>query len=231
MKRLGVIGGMSWHSTLLYYRWINEAVQARLGGHHSADMVMHSVDFQIIEQLQACDHWQQAGEYLAQSAMALAAAGAEAIVLATNTMHRVAEAIDQATALPLLHIADSTGRALQQKGYAKVGLLGTAFTMEQQFYRQRLEERFRLDICVPEAQQRAEVHRIIFQELCHGKVKESSQQHLLEILAMLREQGAEAVIMGCTEITLILNKDITDMPLLDTARTHAHSAVDWMLAG
>lgn len=229
MKRLGILGGMSWESTALYYQWINEGIKAELGGLHSADLLVSSVDFFRIEQLQANGDWHQAELELARRASELKAAGAQGLVIATNTMHKVADGITRASGLPLLHIADCTAEVVQQRGLNRVALMGTAFTMEQAFYRERLTDTYGLNVLIPDADERADIHRIIYDELCQGQLNPDSQARLVRIAEHLRLRGAEAVILGCTEITLLLTEEVTDVPLIDTTRIHAQQAVRWML--
>lgn len=224
MKMIGLIGGMSWESTALYYRIINEQVKQQLGGLHSARSLMYSVDFHEIEKLQAAGEWQQAGEILAQAAISLEKGGADFIVLCTNTMHKVAQQITSAVSIPLLHIAEATATRIQQAGVKKVGLLATAFTMEQEFYKGRLEQA-ELEVVVPDAPGRKVVHDIIYQELCLGIIREESRAHYREIIAELVEQGAEAIILGCTEITLLVKPEDASVPLFDTTLIHAEDAV------
>jgi aspartate racemase len=230
MKTLGLIGGMSWESTVPYYRHINEGIKARLGGLHSAKLVLYSVDFAEVEQLQAAGRWQEAGHMLAQAAQSLQAAGAQGLVLCTNTMHKVADAIGSAVDLPLIHIADATARAVGAAGLQKVGLLGTRFTMEQDFYKARLQNAFGLDVLVPEPSDRDEVHRIIYQELCLGQVHGASRDMYRSVIQRLIGQGAQGVILGCTEIGLLVHANGSAVPLFDTTALHAQAAVDWMLA-
>lgn len=230
MKTLGLIGGMSWESTVPYYRLINEGVKARLGGWHSARLVLYSVDFAEVEQLQAEGRWAEAGHMLAQAAQSLQAAGAQGLVLCTNTMHKVAEAIGSAVDLPLIHIADATAQAVRAAGLQRVGLLGTRFTMEQDFYKARLQQAFDLDVLVPEPSDRDEVHRIIYQELCLGQVKDVSRDAYRRVIHNLIAQGAEGIILGCTEIGLLVDAGDSAVPLFDTTALHAQAAVDWMLA-
>jgi len=230
MKTIGLIGGMSWESTIPYYRHINEAVKQQLGGLHSARIVLYSVNFHDIERLQHAGDWDAAGALLADAARALAAAGAEVIVICTNTMHKVAPAIEAAVALPLLHIADPTAAAIKAAGHRKVGLLGTRFTMEQDFYRARLEQRHGLHVLVPPADERAAVHRIIYEELCLGQVLDHSRDQYRQVMANLVAQGAEAIILGCTEISLLVGADDASVPLFDTTALHARGAAAWALA-
>lgn len=225
MKVIGLLGGMSWESTALYYRILNQQVKHRLGGLHSAQLVLYSVDFEPIEQLQAAGDWQQAGERLAGAARSLERAGAEFIVLCTNTMHKVAPQISAATSLPLLHIADATGRRIRQAGFSKVGLLATRFTMEQAFYRGRLEEQFHLDVIVPDEDDRAFVHQVIYHELCLGTINPASRHRFQQIMQRLVARGAEAIILGCTEITLLVDDSDASVPLFDTTLIHAEEAI------
>lgn len=231
MKTIGLIGGMSWESTIPYYRHLNEAVKARLGGLHSAKLVLFSVDFHEIERLQQSGDWDQAGRLLAAAAQALERAGAELLVLCTNTMHKVAPAIEQAVGIPLLHIADPTAAAIQAAGLSTVGLLGTRFTMEQAFYRERLELRHGIRVLIPDEPQRQDVHRIIYEELCLGQVREESRETYRRIIASLVAQGAQAVILGCTEIGLLVGAGDAGVPLFDTTSLHARQAAEWALAG
>ena len=230
MKLIGLIGGMSWESTALYYRLMNEDVKARLGGLHSARILLHSVDFQEIEALQHADDWDGTAEILGEAARGLAAGGADFLVIATNTMHKVADAIEAKSGLPILHIADPTGAALTADGVRKVGLLGTRFTMEQAFYRERLENEFDLEVIVPHAESQAEIHRIIYEELCKGIVTEPSAEVFQGAIANLAAAGAEAVILGCTEITMIVDPNAADLPTYDTTALHAKAAVERALA-
>ncbi|WP_191923455.1 amino acid racemase [Pantoea agglomerans] len=230
MKVIGLLGGMSWESTALYYRILNQQVKQRLGGLHSAELVLYSVDFQRIEQLQAAGEWQQAGEILAEAARNLERAGAQFIVLCTNTMHKVAAQISAATGIPLLHIADATGRRIQQDGVRKVGLLATRFTMEQDFYRGRLQQQFGLEVITPDREDRIFVHEVIYHELCLGVINPASRRRYGEIMQQLVAQGAEAIILGCTEITLLVDATDASVPLFDTTLIHAEEAVTQALA-
>ena len=229
MKTLGLIGGMSWESTLPYYRLINEGVKARLGGLHSARLVLYSVDFSEVEELQRTGQWEAAGALLAQAASALQTAGAQGLVLCTNTMHKVAGAIQAAVDVPLLHIADATALAVRAAGCERVGLLGTRFTMEQDFYKARLAESFGLQVLVPPPVQRDAVHRIIYEELCLGQEHAASRAVYRQVMADLVAQGAQAIILGCTEISLLVGAQDSAVPLFDTTALHAQAAVDWML--
>lgn len=225
MKVIGLLGGMSWESSIQYYRHVNERVRERLGGFHSARCVMYSVDFAEIEELQVSGRWAVAGERLDAAAAALKRAGADFLVLCTNTMHKVA---DQITALPLLHLGDATAAAVRAAGVRRVGLLGTAFTMEQDFYVDRLAGHG-LDVLVPHAEDRAEVHRVIYEELVVGVVREESRQAYREVIGRLVERGAEGVILGCTEIELLVGQDDSPVPVFPTTRLHAELAVDLAL--
>nr|WP_202605087.1 MULTISPECIES: aspartate/glutamate racemase family protein [Pantoea] len=225
VKVIGLLGGMSWESTALYYRILNQQVKQQLGGLHSAELVLWSVDFQRIEQLQTAGEWQQAGEILAEAARNLERAGAQFIVLCTNTMHKVAAQISAATDIPLLHIADATGRRIQQAGIRKVGLLATRFTMEQDFYRGRLQQQFGLEVMTPNEADRLFVHKVIYHELCLGEINPSSRRRYREIMQSLVAQGAEAIILGCTEITLLVDATDASVPLFDTTLIHAEEAV------
>jgi aspartate racemase len=224
MKTIGLIGGMSWESTALYYRQINEAVKAQLGGLHSAKLVLLSVDFAEIAALQRAGDWLAAGAILAEAARKLQAAGADFLVLATNTMHIVAPAIEAAVGIPLLHVADPTAGAIRQAGFGKVGLIGTRFTMEQSFYKDRLVDMHGLQVLVPDAADRDTVHRIVFEELCLGKITEASRAEYRRVMASLVQQGAECVILGCTEITLLVGAGDATVPLFDTTGLHALAA-------
>jgi aspartate racemase len=230
MKVLGLLGGMSWESTLPYYRIVNETVRTQLGGLHSARLVLYSVDFHEIERLQHAGDWDGAGRMLAQAAQSLHAAGAQGLVLCTNTMHKVADAIGQAVPIPLLHIADPTAQAIRAAGLSKIGLLGTRFTMEQTFYRDRLQQHHGVEVLVPEALEREQVHRIIYEELCQGVVRDDSRNVSRAVMAALVERGAQGIILGCTEISLLVGAADAAVPLFDTTRLHAESAARWALS-
>ncbi|EPF2244606.1 aspartate/glutamate racemase [Citrobacter werkmanii] len=230
MKTIGLLGGMSWESTIPYYRLINEGVKQRLGGLHSAQILLHSVDFHEIETCQSSGDWQRAGEILAQAATGLQQAGAEGIVLCTNTMHKVAEAIATACDVPFLHIADATGRAIQKQQMSNVALLGTRYTMEQDFYRGRLQAEFGIGTLIPEANDRQKINQIIFDELCLGEFSETSRDYYLSVIAQLAKQGAQGVIFGCTEIGLLVPAELSPLPVFDTAAIHAQDAVAFMLS-
>ncbi|HEY6644951.1 aspartate/glutamate racemase family protein [Povalibacter sp.] len=229
MKVIGLIGGMSWESTALYYRIINETVRARLGSLHSARLMLASIDFQTIERLQHAGLWEEAGELLADNARSIQAAGAQNVVLCTNTMHKVADRIASAVGIPLLHIADPTGAAIVRAGHRRVGLLGTRFTMEQDFYRARLQTQFDLDVLTPDADDRDVVHRIIYEELCLGSVIDASRHAYREVMARLIARGAEAIVMGCTEITMLIDASDSPVPLFDTTHLHAVAAAEWSI--
>ncbi len=230
MKTIGLLGGMSWESTGLYYRLINEATKKALGGLHSAPIAMVSVDFQEIEDLQRAGDWDAAGKVLADKARRVEDAGADFMVLCTNTMHRVASAIEDAVRIPLLHIADATARRIQEAGLGTVGLLGTRFTMEQDFYRGRLESHG-LAVRIPSGEDREIVHRVIYEELCQGEIREDSRQAFLRIIRDLHASGAQGVIEGCTEIVMLVEQRHTDVPLFDTTALHAEAAVAEALKG
>lgn len=229
MKMLGLIGGMSWESTLPYYRLINESVKAHRGGLHSARIILYSVDFAEVESLQRGGDWAAAGALLAQAAQTLQTAGVQALVLCTNTMHKVAPAIEAAVQVPLLHIADATAKAIVAQGFTRVGLLGTRFTMEQDFYKSRLRDAYALEVMVPEADDRADVHRIIYEELCLGHVCDASRDVYRRVIEDLVAQGAQAIVLGCTEIGMLVGAHDSPMPLFDTTALHAQAAVDWAL--
>lgn len=230
MRTLGLIGGMSWESTVSYYREINEGVKQHLGGLHSARLLLFSVDFHEIEQLQRAGEWQKAGGVLAQAASALERAGAEGLVICTNTMHKVAAQVQSAVSIPLLHIADPTAAAIKAAGLTRIGLLGTRFTMEQDFYRKRLESHG-LEVLIPDQEDRAVVHAVIYDELCLGTVREESRKKYLDIIDRLVGNGAQAIILGCTEISLLIRSTDTRVPLFDTTTIHAADAVRWSLEG
>ncbi|THA52916.1 aspartate/glutamate racemase family protein [Streptomyces sp. A1136] len=229
MKTIGLLGGMSWESTAEYYRLLNELTRDRLGGLHSARCVVYSVDFAEVEELQAQARWAEAGELLAGAARSLEVAGADLVLLCTNTMHKVADRIQQALTVPLLHLADATADAVRAKGPRRVGLLGTAFTMEQDFYRDRLEAGG-LHVLVPDAPARALVHRVIYEELCRGVVREESRTAYRDVIAELVAAGAEGIVLGCTEIELLIGERDSPVPVFPTARVHAEAAVRAALA-
>lgn len=226
MKTIGLIGGMSWESTVPYYRLINETIKERLGGLHSAKVILYSVDFHEVEQLQRAGDWETAGVLLANAARSLEAAGADFLVLCTNTMHKVAPSIETAVTIQLFHIADPTATEVKRAGHATVGLLGTRFTMEEPFYRDRLREGHGLRVIVPNAQERDSIHRIIYDELCLGLVLPESRSEFQRVIAGLASQGAEAIILGCTEISLLVSQQDTKFPLFDTTAIHARAAAE-----
>jgi len=225
MKTIGLLGGMSWESSVLYEELINTAVRERLGGVHSADLIIRSYDFARIEALQSAGDWDAAGELLAADARMLEGAGAELIVLCTNTMHRVAEAIEEAVSVPFLHLADATANAIKAQGLDTVGLLGTRFTMEEDFYRGRLESHG-LSVVVPSEEERTIVHDIIYNELVQGELNRASREEYLDIIDRLGAAGAQGVIAGCTEIELLVTEDDVFIPYFPTTRIHAEAAVD-----
>ncbi|WP_150003754.1 aspartate/glutamate racemase [Escherichia albertii] len=228
MKTIGLLGGMSWESTIPYYRLINEGIKQRLGGLHSAQVLLHSVDFYEIEECQRRGEWDKTGDILAGAALGLQRAGAEGIVLCTNTMHKVAKTIESRCSLPFLHIADATGRAIRRAGMTRVALLGTRYTMEQDFYRGRLAEQFSINCLVPAADEREKINQIIF--LCLGQFTEASRAYYAQVIARLAEQGAQGVIFGCTEIGLLLPEERSVLPVFDTTAIHAEDAVSFMLS-
>ena len=230
MKTMGLIGGMSWESTLLYYRLVNEDVRARLRGLHSAQMLLYSVDFEPIERMQVAGRWDDAGQVLAEAAERLERGGADFLVLCTNTMHKVAPAIEARVRIPLLHIGDATGEAIRAAGLRKVGLLGTRFTMEQAFFRERLEQRFGVEVLVPPPEDRARVHAVIYEELCLGDVRAGSRAAFQSIVGALVAAGAEGIVLGCTEICMLLAQADVPVPVFDTTALHARAAVDRALA-
>ncbi|MDG4832489.1 aspartate/glutamate racemase family protein [Solwaraspora sp. WMMD1047] len=229
MLTIGMLGGMSWESSVHYYRLANELVRDRLGGLHSARCVLYSVDFAEIEHLQSGGQWEEAGRLLGQAAAAVQAAGADLLLLCTNTMHKVADQVQAAVTIPLLHLADATADAVTAAGLRTVGLLGTAFTMEQDFYRDRLSHHG-LRVLVPAAEDRAEVHRIIYDELCLGEVREASRQTYRTTIARLVRAGAQGIILGCTEIELLISAADSPVPVFPTTRLHVEAAVDAALA-
>ena len=230
MKTIGLIGGMSWESTVLYYRTINEGIKQRLGGLHSAQILLASVDFDPIEKMQAEGDWAGAAQVLADAAAQLDKAGADAIMICTNTMHKVAPEVEAAISVPLLHIADATGEALVAKGCERVALLGTAFTMEQAFYKDRLVDKFALEVLVPNTADRQIVHEVIYHELCLGQIVSESRDQYLRIIDSLVAEGAEVVILGCTEIGMLVQAEDTSATLLDTTQVHAERAVEFLLS-
>jgi aspartate racemase len=229
MKTLGLIGGMSWESTASYYAALNQGVKDALGGLHSAKIILNSVDFAEIEQLQHEGDWSTLGKMLADAAQSLERAGAECVMICTNTMHKVVPAIEAVVTIPILHIADSTAEQLKRHGIQKVGLLGTRFTMEQDFYKGRLKEHFGIEVLIPNQEDRDTVHNVIYQELCKGIITDESKQAYLQVIERLQNAGAEAVILGCTEIALLVGQEDTQVKLFDTTQIHSEKGVEWAL--
>jgi aspartate racemase len=226
MKTIGLIGGMSWESTVSYYHLINTAVKEQLGGLHSAKCVLYSVDFAEIELLQQQARWVEATQVLTAAGRSVEKAGADFVLLCTNTMHKVAEALQGSLHIPLLHIADATAEAIRQAGIRRVGLLGTRFTMEEDFYRGRLARQFGLEVLIPNAEEREQMHRIIYEELCVGQIRPESKARLARIMDHLAQRGAEGIILGCTELGLLIGAEDSRVPLFDTTRIHALAAVN-----
>jgi len=226
MKTIGLLGGMSWESTESYYRLLNETVKERLGGLHSAKVVLHSVDFAVIEQLQHLGEWDKTAEILKKAAQGLEKAGADFILICTNTMHLVAPQIQAGINIPLLHIADATAEEIVKANIQKIGLLGTAFTMEEDFYKGQLQNKYHLDVITPNSNDRKIVHQIIYDELCLGNIQNNSRKEYLRIIDDLVKQGAEAIILGCTEIALLIEPQHTKVKLFDTTRIHALKAIE-----
>jgi aspartate racemase len=230
MKTIGLIGGMSWESSIEHYRLVNETARARLGGLHNARSVIVTVDFAEIERMQHDGRWDDAGAALNRAAKQLAAAGADFVVLCTNTMHKVAERMMRDVPIPLLHIADATGQRIVARGIGKIALLGTAYTMEQDFYKGRLRDKFALDVLTPNDADRATVHRVIYDELCLGQIKSESKRAYLDVIQRLVDAGAQGVIAGCTEITLLVKQADIGVPYFDTTAIHAEEAVALAIA-
>lgn len=229
MKTIGLIGGMSWESSIGYYRIINERVRARLGGFHSAKSLMYSVDFDEIEKLQRQGKWEELTALMVAAAKKLERGGADFILICTNTMHKMAEAVQKNIAVPLLHIADAAAEKVKAEGFCKVGLLGTLFTMEESFYKGRLNDKYGLQVLIPDKAERERVHQVIFEELCMGKIRQSSKEDYIRIINRLAEKGAEGIILGCTEIGLLVGKNDARVPLFDTTLIHAEAAVEYAL--
>jgi aspartate racemase len=229
MKTLGLLGGMSWESTTTYYQEINRHIRHVLGGLHSAQCIIFSFDFSKIEALQSAGEWDEAGSLLEDAATRLRLAGADGIVLCTNTMHFVSQNIEAVSGLPLIHIVDTTAKAILKAGYKSVGLLGTRFTMEKDFYKARLAEKFGLKVIVPDKEDKDTVHSIIYQELCNGVIKDSSRVSYQSVIRGLKSAGAECLILGCTEIGLLIDEADSGLPIFDTARIHAIAAADWAM--
>lgn len=229
MKTIGMLGGMSWESTASYYKALNEGVKSQLGGLHSAKICLYSVDFDEIEKLQHQGKWSETALILAQAAKSVERGGADFLTICTNTMHKVVPEIESHISIPILHIADATAESLIRDGVTKVGLLGTRFTMEQDFYKGRISEKFGIEVVVPTVDEQTVVHDIIYQELCLGEIKSKSRDSYVQIIANLHEQGAQAVILGCTEIALLVKQSDTSVPLYDTTEIHAARGVEWAL--
>jgi len=230
MKTIGMLGGMSWESTTSYYQAVNEGIKASLGGLHSAKICLHSVDFAEIEALQHLGDWEGTADILSKAALSIQAGGAEFLIICTNTMHKVAPQIERHLSIPILHIADATAEQLKRDGITRVGLLGTRFTMEQDFYKGRLTANFGIEVLVPDASDQAIIHDVIYHELCLGKVLDASKVEYLRIIDKLYAQGAEAVILGCTEIALLVQQADTSVPLYDTTAIHAAATVELALS-
>jgi len=229
LKTIGLIGGMSWESTVSYYQMINQGVKQHLGGLHSAKILMYSVNFAEIEALQHSGEWQKTAAILSNAARSIEAGGAECILICTNTMHKVAAEVASSVSIPLIHIADATAQSLKANHINKVGLLGTKFTMEQAFYKGRIESEFAIDVVVPNEAGRQKVHEVIYQELCLGQIKDESRIEYLKIIEQLAQDGAQAVILGCTEIALLVDQSQTNIPLYNTTEIHATAAVEFSL--
>ena len=229
MKTIGLIGGMSWESSLEYYRIINEQIKEKLGGLHSAKSLMYSVDFEEIEKLQHQGNWKEATKLMIDAAKRLEKGGADFVVICTNTMNKMADDVQNNIKIPLLHIADATAEKIKSKGLKKIGLLGTKFTMEEDFYKGRLIKKYGLDVLIPDAKERQIVHDVIYHELCLGKINQSSKDQFIKIIKNLVDNGAEAVILGCTEIPLLVQQKDVKVLLFDTTRIHAEGAVEYSL--
>ncbi|MGE5776907.1 MAG: aspartate/glutamate racemase family protein [Chloroflexota bacterium] len=229
MKTIGLIGGMSWESSLEYYRIVNETTKSKLGGLHSANCIMYSVDFAEVEELQHQDRWEEAAQLMIEAAQSLERAGADFVVLCTNTMHKLADQIQSNIGIPFLHIADATAQKIQDAGLRKIGLLGTRFTMEHDFYKGRLIDKFGLDVIVPDHEDREMIHRVIYDELCLGVVKQASREQYIRVMEKLVQAGAEGIILGCTEIELLVHDGDSQVPLFPTTMIHAVAAVEYAL--
>jgi aspartate racemase len=229
MRTIGMIGGMSWESSIEYYRILNETIKNALGGLHSAQCLLYSLDFEEIERLQHSGNWAELTKILVAAAKKLKLAGAESFIICTNTMHKTAEQIEKESGLKLLHIADAAGQAVCQRRLKKIALLGTKFTMEEDFYRKRLEDIYGLEVMVPPLKERDEIHRIIYEELCQGDFKDASRTTFVSIIEELAAKGAEGIVLGCTEIPLLVREKDSVLPIFDTMKIHARAAADWML--
>jgi aspartate racemase len=231
MKTIGLIGGMSWESTAEYYRILNQTIKERLGGHHSGKILLYSVDFSEIETLQREGRWEEATEFMCHAAMRVERGGAECILICTNTMHKMAAEVQQAVKIPLLHIADATAMAIKKRGIERVALLGTKYTMEEDFYKGRLRHKHGFEVLVPPEEERDIINQVIYEELCLGKVEGESRKRFIQIIKRLKERGAQGVILGCTEISLLINQKDSPLELFDTTAIHAGAAVDFALEG
>jgi len=231
MKTIGLIGGMSWESTLEYYRILNEKIKERLGGFHSAKCILYSVDFEEIEKLQHQGNWDEATKLMVDAAQRVERAGADFLLICTNTMHKMADEVQENIGIPLLHIVDATAEKIKAQGMKKVGLLGTRFTMEEEFYRGRLEERHGLEVLIPDEKERQDIHEILYTELCMGQIKKLSQDRFEQIIGNLESRGAEGIILGCTEIPLLVKQEDYKIPLFDTTSLHATQAVEFAISG
>ncbi len=231
MKTIGLLGGMTWHSTLEYYRLINSGIQQRLGGSHSARCLLYSLDFAEIEKLQAAGEWKELSGFMIQAAKRVAQAGADFLVICANTMHRMSDEVEGAVPIPLLHIVDAAAAEIHKQGLRTIGLLGTRFTMEQDFYRERLEKRHCLKVLIPAATERQMIHEIIYEELGRGIISQTSKAAYLAIIRELHARGAQGIILGCTEIPLLIHPGDYSIPLFDTTAIHAEAAVEWAVSG
>ncbi|HEX2996158.1 MAG TPA: aspartate/glutamate racemase family protein [Anaerolineales bacterium] len=230
MKTIGLIGGMSWESSLEYYRIVNETTKSKLGGLHSAKCIMYSVDFAEVEELQHQDRWEEAAQVMIEAAQSLERAGADFVVLCTNTMHKLADQIQSNIQIPFLHIADATAQKIRDAGIKKIGLLGTRYTMDHDFYKGRLIDKFSLDVLVPDNEDREIIHRVIYDELCLGIVKQESREQYIRVMEKLVQAGAEGIILGCTEIELLVHDGDSQVPLFPTTTIHAVAAVEYALS-
>jgi aspartate racemase len=229
MKTIGMIGGMSWESSLEYYRIMNQAVKEKLGGFHSAPCILYSVDFDDVEKLQHQGDWASLNRLMIEAAQRVKKAGADFLIICTNTMHKMADEVQEAIQIPLLHIVDVTAKAVRANGQSRVGLLGTKFTMEQDFYKGRLHDKHGIDVLIPEDKERQVIHDILYNELCLGEIKELSKEKFQSIIQNLVKRGAQGVILGCTEIPLIVSQEDFEIPIYDTTALHARAAVDFAL--
>ncbi len=231
MKTIGLLGGMSWESTAVYYRLLNQGVKAQLGDHHSASIAMVSLDFEPIKALQFAGRWDEAAQILVNAARRIEAAGADFLLICTNTMHKLANVVQESIDIPLLHLADATAKRINEQGLTRIGLLGTQFTMTEDFYKRRLTQEHGIEVLIPAPSDCEIIHRIIYEELCHGIVRDESRDEYLRIIEILRSLGAEGVIEGCTEIAMLIQQFHTPVPLFDTTTIHAEQAVRMALTG